>query len=71
MLSDFLTLEVYYGSPHAALYVEDLVKRYGRDKFLKAVKCGDLACRAQCDGPDQGRTVTWLTEQGRQKISPA
>ena len=67
MLSDFLTLEVYFGSHNSAMYFEDLVKRHGRDKILKAVKSGDLTCRTQCVGPEQGRTLTWLTEQGRQK----
>lgn len=70
MLSDFLTLEVYFGAPNAALYLEDLVERHGREKIRKALKAGDLMCRRQCNGDGQGRTLTWLTEQGREKASP-
>lgn len=64
MLSDFLTLEIYFGSEHAAQYFEDLVKRYGPKKITKAVESGDLQCSKTCIG---GKLVIWLTSQGRDK----
>jgi len=69
MLSDFLTLEVYFGSHNAALYFEDLVKRYGRSRAEQAIRDGDLKCHPLCLGADhnQGRLLIWLSEQGRSK----
>ncbi len=64
MLSDFLTLEVYFGSEHAAQYFEDLVRRYGPKRVEKAIKSGDLQCSKTCMG---GKLVTWMTAQGRDK----
>jgi hypothetical protein len=67
MLSDFLTLEAYFGSPESALYFEDLSKRYGPVRIWQAVKEGDLICRTPKIGPDQGRLMAWLSDQGRKK----
>ncbi len=66
MLSDFLTLELYFGSPNAALYFEDLVKNYGRQKAERAIADGDVKCRPlRLNG--RMRRLTWLSEQGRSK----
>ena len=69
MLSDFLTLEVYFGSPNAALYFEDLVKNYGQKRTQSAIDNGDIQCRALCNAKTQStpRILTWLSEQGRIK----
>jgi hypothetical protein len=67
MLSDFLTLEAYFGSTESALYFEDLSRRYSFAQIWRAVRAGDLVCCAPKIGPDQGRLLTWLSEQGRQK----
>jgi hypothetical protein len=64
MLSDFLTLEVYFGSEQAAQYFEDLVKRYGPKRVEKAIKNGDLRCTKTCMGD---KVVMWLSSQGRDK----
>lgn len=67
MLSDFLTLEAYFGSFESALYFEDLSKRYGLERVMEAVRAGDVICAAPHIGPDQGRILTWLSPQGRAK----
>ena len=54
MLSDFLTLELYFGSENSALYFEDLVKKYDPKHLKKAIKSGDLQCRKLCFGKDCG-----------------
>lgn len=64
MLSDFLTLEIYFGSEQAAQYFEDLTKRYGPKRVEKAISRGDLQCSKTCMG---GKIVAWLTSQGRDK----
>ena len=45
MLSDFLTLELYFGTPEAALFFEDLSKRYNPKDIIKALTEGDLDYR--------------------------
>ena len=69
MLTDFLTLERYFGSPHAALRFEDLVKNYGRNKVSRAIRDGDIRCRPLCAAADadDGCVMAWLSEQGRLK----
>lgn len=67
MLSDFLTLEAYFGSSESALYFEDLSKRYDSLRIWNAVREGDLICRRIGFGPHQGRILTWLSDQGRAK----
>lgn len=69
MLSDFLTLEVYFGSQNAALYFEDLSKRHGRKNVQHAIRNGDLNFRKLDCGPERGRILTWLSEQGRTKAN--
>ena len=64
MLSDFLTLEIYFGSEHSAQYFEDCAKRYGPKRLLKAIENGDLQCSIPCK---RGKLTMWLTTQGRQK----
>ena len=70
MLSDFLTLEVYFGSENAALYFEELAEKNEKTRIEKAIEKGDLKCRTITFGPDRGRILTWLTEQGRQNATP-
>ncbi len=73
MLSDFLTLEVYFGSDNAALYFEDLVKNYGRKRARQAIRDGDLKYRLLCSDASKTspRILTWLSEQGRNKARAA
>ena len=67
MLSDFLTLELYFGSQNSALYFEDLAQKYGTEQLKNAVNSGDIQCRSLCFGSDCGRVMAWLSEQGRHK----
>ena len=67
MLSDFLTLELYFGSENAAQFFEDLSKRHSPKDIESALQQGDLHCKTLLIGPDQGRNLYWLSAQGRQK----
>jgi hypothetical protein len=67
MLSDFLTLELYFGSDGAALYFEDLAGRYSPARIHEALAQGDLHIRLLHIGPETGRRILWLSEQGRRK----
>jgi hypothetical protein len=67
MLYDFLLLELYYGQSSAGLFFEDLSLRYGVPAIEGAVAAGDIAMRKILMGPDEGRFLSWLTDQGRGK----
>lgn len=67
MLSDFLTLELFFGSDQTALSLEELSKRYEPSKIFRAVTNGDLHQRILKLGPNAGIAIFWLTEQGREK----
>ena len=67
MLSDFLTLELYFGSEASALYFEELSRKYSPQRILDALHAGDVHCRRLVLGPEAGRSIYWLTEQGRRK----
>ncbi len=67
MLSDFLTLEAYFGSESAALYFEELSQKYNTGRIWEAVQRGDLHCREIRLGPEKGRWIYWLSEKGRGK----
>ena len=70
MLSDFLTLEAYFGYPESALFFEDITKHFTRSDIESAVQKGDLLCKTIDFGPDTGRTLYSLSQQGRQKLTP-
>jgi len=65
MLSDFLTLELYFGSPESALFFEDVSKKYSPAQIQKAVKKGDIVLKRLKFGPDKGRLVCLLSPQAR------
>jgi hypothetical protein len=65
MLSDFLLLEIYYGSGSAALFFEDMSSRYGIPAIQKALRRGELMARQVLLGPDSGRWLVTLTDKGR------
>lgn len=67
MLSDLYILEHYYESPHAALFFEDLSRRYGGGAVEAALKAGHIAQRLITHGPQRGRMLLWLTEKGRRE----
>ena len=68
MLSDFLTLELYFSAEESALFFEDLAKHHDNSDIKKALKKGDVLCKQILFGPDRGRMLYRLSEQGRAKI---
>ena len=71
ILSDFLTLEVYFDNDESARFFEECTHKYGISPVQKCLKAGELACRKIHIGPDSGKTLLWLTEKGRQKATLA
>lgn len=69
MLSDLLSLEHLFGQENAALNIEDLLNRYGSDSVGDAIERGDIIRHRVCIGPDCGRDVCWLSENGRCKAA--
>lgn len=69
MLSDLLLLEIYYGSNESALFFEDLSKSYGLQTIHRAFRSGHITGRRIACGPDCGRRLFWLTEEGRAAAS--
>lgn len=71
ILSDFLTLELYFDNQESAQFFEECSKKYGKNVIQKCIKAGELACRRVYLGPDTGKKLLWLTPQGRQKAQAA
>lgn len=65
MLQDFLTLESFYGLGGGALFMDEVMQHYGVDRVRCAVESGFLLQRVICVGPDCGRCLCWLSEEGR------
>jgi len=68
MLNDLYSLESFYGAQAAALFFSDLARRYGTDFVTGALQSGDLTVRQVYVGPDSGRRLIYLTDQGRGKV---
>lgn len=69
ILSDFLTLEVYFANDESAQFFEECSEKYGIKPIRKCIAAGELACRKIYIGPDAGRMLLWLTAKGRQNAS--
>lgn len=67
MLQDFLTLESFYGLGGGALFLDEVTRRYGAESVRLALESGDLLQRMICVGPDCGRCLCWLSEEGRRR----
>lgn len=67
ILSDFLTLEVYFSNEESARFFEDVSTRYGAAPLAKCIVAGELVCRRIHIGPDAGRALLWLTDKGRMR----
>ena len=68
LLSDFLTLEHYFGYEQATQDIDDLLKRYGQKTIFKALQSGDLSCERSCFGKASPyKQKIWLSDQGRAK----
>ena len=71
ILSDFLTLEVYFDNQESAQFFEECSQKYGSELLRKYIDGGELACRKIHIGPDTGKSLLWLTQKGREKASIA
>ena len=67
MLSDFLLLEVYFGSADGAQDLEKAYRAYGRKAVQNALKAGDLVINTLRPLDGRVRPVCWLSDSGRQK----
>lgn len=65
MLYDFLMLELYFGPLESAQYIEDAARKYGWPAIKNALRKGLLVAHQVSMGPEQGRTLCWLSDQGR------
>ncbi|MBK9585789.1 MAG: hypothetical protein KA099_06535 [Alphaproteobacteria bacterium] len=66
MLRDFWLLETYFGPTDAAQTVEEVIKRYGAERFRNALQAGHITLRSVFLRPDGGRTLCALSEKGRE-----
>lgn len=71
MLEDFLSLETVFGRGQAALFFDELVGVYGGEKLAQALEQGYLLHRKICIGPDCGRSLCYLSEEGRRAAACA
>jgi len=69
ILSDFLTLEIYFDNYESAQFLEECSKKYGADLLNKYICGGALECRPIHIGPDAGRKLLCLTKKGRKIAS--
>jgi len=69
ILSDFLTLEVYFDNHESAQFFEECSKKYGADLLNKYINRGALERRPIYIGPDAGRSLLCLTRKGREMAS--
>ena len=69
ILSDFLTLEVYFDNHESAQFFEECSKKYGVDTLNKYIHGGELECRPIHIGPDTGKNLLCLTQKGRELAS--
>ncbi len=67
IVSDFYMLESFYGAPHAVQFYEDIARQYGVEPVRQAIRAGDVAFKKISCGPNAGRLLLWLSEQGRSK----
>ncbi len=69
ILSDFLTLELYFSNDESAQMFETCAKKYGVKRLKQCIAAGELSYRQIHIGPDAGKNLLWLTEKGRHKAS--
>ena len=69
MLHDFFALEQFFGRKESALFIEDVIEQYGFQTVCKAIERGHLIKRRICIGPDCGRYLCWLSDEGRYVVT--
>ena len=67
IVSDFLDLEMYFGSENAVLYYEDIIKRYGQARAEQALNRGDLTLQNTYCAISRGKLMAFLSDKGRRK----
>lgn len=67
MLQDFYLLELYFGVPHAALTVDELVEKYGHSEVASNIREGYIQVRrGGCSAGIMGLSaLCWLSDAGR------
>lgn len=71
ILSDFLTLEVYFANEDSAQFFEEACAKYGVAPIKKCIAAGEIICKKIHIGPDRGRLMVWLSDKGRSKAISA
>lgn len=71
MLHDLLSLEHIFGKGHSAMFIEEILARYDLKDVSHALSSGYLMRRTICLGPDCGRCLCWLSEEGRRVTAQA
>lgn len=64
MLDDLYLLKEYFEEPFAAIYEEDLIRKYGQDHVSKAIDQGLLEHRYIPCAQGKRRCVCWLSKHG-------
>lgn len=67
MLKELYLLESFYGQAGYTAFLSDLSNKFGLTKVKTALERGDMLAKPVHVGPDQGRYLISLTEQGRNK----
>ncbi|MBI1300822.1 MAG: hypothetical protein GC137_04095 [Alphaproteobacteria bacterium] len=65
MLSDILSLESLFSKEGRAIFMDELIAHYGYDSVIHALKEGYIEIRRIYVGPDQGRDLCCLSDEGR------
>ena len=65
MLSDFLLLEKVFAEQGRAVFIDELIAHYGEESVTRAMNRGYINVRRVCLGPDCGRNLCWLSDEGR------
>lgn len=65
MLEDLYILEQFYGRTQAAMFMESAIERYGAQALREAMDHHHIERRMVCIGPDCGKCLCYLTEEGR------
>jgi hypothetical protein len=68
MIRDFWLLETYFGPTDAAQTVEEVIKRYGAERFRDALQAGHITIRSVFLQQGGGRTLCTLSEKGREAV---
>ena len=69
MLEDLFSLEKLFGEEGAALFLEDVMRRYDEMVIEREIQNGHIIKRTINIGPDSGRALCWLSDKGRVHVA--